>query len=198
MAGSAHHVCHIMGAHWQLDSGAVHIRLCDVNMWADTVTFKTVAISNLDVVHKAHHKYLWKFHFALVETNKVQTLGYELVLGSCDFGQVAMEIWPFQISNTIAIVLHSLILRGYLVLCIASFGLDYCLNPPRHALNQLMTLLSWYLLPFLLNPFLQLMNPIRRVFILCQPPLEITPAMFNGAKVRRLCRPYHSPKILLL
>ena len=68
------------------------------------------------------------------------------------FGPVAVEIWPFQISNTIATVLHPLILTGYLVLCIASFGLDHCLNPPRHALSQLLALLSWYLLPFLLNP----------------------------------------------
>ena len=74
------------------------------------------------------------------------------------FGPVAVKIWPFQISNTIATVLHYLILTRYLVLCIAFFGLDHCLNPPRHALNQLLTLLSWYLLPFLLNPLPQLMN----------------------------------------
>ena len=67
------------------------------------------------------------------------------------------------------------------VLGIASFCSKHCLNPSRHALNQLLTLLSWYLLPFHLTPLPQLMNPIRRVFILCKPPLEITPEMFKGA-----------------
>ena len=52
-----------------------------------TVTFKTVAMSNLDVVCKAHHKHLWEFHFILVGTNKVQTLGYKPILGSCDLAQ---------------------------------------------------------------------------------------------------------------
>ena len=45
------------------------------HVWGDwlqfTVTSKTVAMSNLDVVHFAHHKHPWEFHFALVGTNNV-------------------------------------------------------------------------------------------------------------------------------
>ena len=52
-----------------------------------TVTSKTVAIFNLDVVREVHYKHPWEFHFALVGTNKAQTLGYKSILGSCDLVQ---------------------------------------------------------------------------------------------------------------
>ena len=63
-----------------------------------TVSSKTVAMSNLDVVHKAHHKHLWEFHFALVGTNKVQTLCYKLILGSCDLAQ---WLWRYGHSKSV-------------------------------------------------------------------------------------------------
>ena len=56
------------------------MQICD-ELCENTVTSKTIAMSNLDVVCKAHHKHLWESHFALVGTNKVQTLGYKLILG---------------------------------------------------------------------------------------------------------------------
>ena len=67
----------------------------DTNMYKQydsTVTSKTVAMSNLDVVHEAHHKHPWEFHFALLRTNKVQILGYKLILGSCD---LAHWLWRY-------------------------------------------------------------------------------------------------------
>ena len=54
--------------------------------------------TNLDVVHEVHHKYLWEFHFALVGTNKVQILGYKLILGSCDLAQ---WLWRYGHSKSV-------------------------------------------------------------------------------------------------
>ena len=67
-------------------------------MVAYTVTSKTVAMFNLDMVHEAHHRHPWEFHFALVGTNKVQTLGYKLILGSCD---LAEWLWRYSHSKSV-------------------------------------------------------------------------------------------------
>ena len=37
--------------------------------------------------YSEQHNHTWEFHLALVWPNKVQTLGYKLVLGSCDLAQ---------------------------------------------------------------------------------------------------------------
>ena len=63
-----------------------------------TVTSKTIAMSNLDVVCEVHHKHPWEFHFALVGTNKVQTLGYKSILGSCDLAQ---WLWRYGHSKSV-------------------------------------------------------------------------------------------------
>ena len=64
-----------------------------------TVTSKTVAIFNLDMVRKAHHKHLWEFHFTLVGTNKVQTPGYKLILGSGGLAQ-----WPWRYGHSKSVI----------------------------------------------------------------------------------------------
>ena len=53
-----------------------------------TVTSKTVAIPNLDVVHEVHHKHLWELYLALVRANKLQTLATNWPFGSCNLAQV--------------------------------------------------------------------------------------------------------------
>ena len=63
-----------------------------------TVISKTVAMSNLNVVHEVHHKHPWEFHFALVEINKVQTPGYKPILGSCDLAQ---WLWRYGHSKSV-------------------------------------------------------------------------------------------------
>ena len=72
--------------------------MLDIISCDNTVTSKTVAMSNLDMVHKAHHKHPWELHFALVGTNKVQTLGYILILGSCD---LAHWLWRYGHSKSV-------------------------------------------------------------------------------------------------
>ena len=44
-----------------------------------TVRCKTVAMSNSQPGHKVPCNQLWEFHFALVGTNRIQTLGYNFV-----------------------------------------------------------------------------------------------------------------------
>ena len=51
-----------------------------------TVISKTVAMSNLNVVHEVHHKHPWKFHFVLVGINKFKPLATNQSLGHV--------IWP--------------------------------------------------------------------------------------------------------
>ena len=48
---------------------------------SDTVTSKSVAISNLDMAHTACHKHLWKSCLALVGPNIILTLDYNRSLG---------------------------------------------------------------------------------------------------------------------
>ena len=88
--------------------------------------------------------------------------------------------------------------QSILVLDIASLCLDNCFNPSRHALYKLQTLLNWYPLSINLNSLLQFMNPLRRGVMICQSPFEVALEVLNGVEVRRLCKPYHSMKILLL
>ena len=54
--------------HPQSDSKTEHIVRC-----------KTIAMSNSKPGHKVSCNQLWEFHFALVGTNKVQTLGNKVV-----------------------------------------------------------------------------------------------------------------------
>ena len=46
-----------------------------------TVTPKTIPMPNPKLGREAPCNHLWKFRLALVETNKVQTLGYNFVSG---------------------------------------------------------------------------------------------------------------------
>ena len=52
-----------------------------------TVSNKTVPITNPNTVREVHCNHTWEFRLALVWPNKVQTLGYKPVLGSCDLDQ---------------------------------------------------------------------------------------------------------------
>ena len=49
-----------------------------------TVTPKSVTITNLKPGRKAPRNHPWESHFALVGPNRVQTLGYKPIPGSCD------------------------------------------------------------------------------------------------------------------
>ena len=53
----------------------------------NTVTPKSVTMTNLKLGRKAPRNHPCESHFALVEPNKVQTPGYKLVPGSCDPAQ---------------------------------------------------------------------------------------------------------------
>ena len=44
-----------------------------------TIRCKTIAMPNPKLGREAPRNQLWEFHFALVGTNKVQTLGYNFV-----------------------------------------------------------------------------------------------------------------------
>ena len=76
------------------------------------------------------------------------------------------------------------------------FSLHNCCNPPRHALNQILTHLWLYLVPFHLYSLPQLQNATRCPFILPQPLLQVIPKVFNGVQVRRLCWPQEDLDIL--
>ena len=52
-----------------------------------TVTPKSIAVSNLNMVRTAHHKHPWESCLVLVRLNIVLTLGYKSVPGSCDLAQ---------------------------------------------------------------------------------------------------------------
>src|ERR1700677_954494 len=78
-----------------------------------------------------------------------------------------------------------------LILYIPPFGLIQSLNPPRHTFYQVLTHLRLYLIPLLLHPLPKLMNTLRRVFIVRKLLFDMSPKMFNGVQVRRLCWPYH-------
>jgi hypothetical protein len=62
----------------------------------NTVTPKSVTITNLKVGRKAPHKHSWESHFALVRPNRVQTLGYQLAPGSCDSAQGSRRYDSFK------------------------------------------------------------------------------------------------------
>ena len=61
-----------------------------------TVTFKTIAMPNPNTAHEARCNHPWELHLALVGTNKVQTIGYNSVPGSCD---VAHPSWWYSHSK---------------------------------------------------------------------------------------------------
>ena len=61
-------------------------------MWF-TVTSKTVAMPNPNTAREARCNHSWELRFALVGTNKVQTLGYKSVPGSRD---AAHSSWRYN------------------------------------------------------------------------------------------------------
>ena len=63
-----------------------------------TVTSKTVAMPNLDTACEAHCNHPWELRLALVETNKVQALGYESVPWLC---HLAQPPWRYASSKTV-------------------------------------------------------------------------------------------------
>jgi len=83
----AWHVCtkkvkiHIQRRLWECSLDGLHD--LDSNdrehQMQTTVRCKTIAMPNPKLGRKAPHNQLWEFHFALVGTNKVQTLGYNFV-----------------------------------------------------------------------------------------------------------------------
>jgi len=62
-----------------------------------TVTPKSVTITNLKPGRAAPHNHLWECHFTLVGPNKVPTLGYKSVPGSCE---LAHGLQRYGNSNT--------------------------------------------------------------------------------------------------
>jgi hypothetical protein len=51
------------------------------------VTSKTIAMPNPNTACKVRCNHPWELHLALVGTNKVQTISYKSVPGSCDSAQ---------------------------------------------------------------------------------------------------------------
>jgi len=62
-----------------------------------TVRCKTIAMFNPNTAHFACCNHPWRFCLALVRPNKVQTLCYKLVPGSCDLAQ---RWWRYGHLNT--------------------------------------------------------------------------------------------------
>ena len=130
-----------------------HFRIPIYPRGLHTVTSTTVAMPNPNAAREVHCNHPWELHLALVGTNKVQTLGYKSVPESRD---AAHSSWRYSHFKTTTPLQHfaPLVLTRHLVLDITSCCLDWCWSPSRHALNQLLRLLNWYPLPFLLNPLL--------------------------------------------
>ena len=84
-----------------------------------------------------------------------------------------------------------------LVFTIAHLCFNHCCKPSRHAFNQFLTLLSWNLLPQLLDYVPKFTNTTCRFFKLLWPPLKIIPKVFNGTKVWRLCMPLGDCKFMV-
>ena len=128
-----------------------------------------------------------------VGTNIVATLGYILVPGSCDLAQGQWRYDHFQTATPLQRFFHF----WYEVGISTWYGLLWPSALPelsRHNINQLLTLLNWYLLTLLNWYLLTLLlncshnlyvNPIWRLFMLCWPSFEVTPEMFNGVYVHQ-------------
>ena len=70
-------------------------------------------MSNLDMVHAAHHKHPWESCLALVGPNIAVTLGYKLVPGLCDLAQGRMRYAHFKIAMSLQHFFHFCFL-GYI------------------------------------------------------------------------------------
>ena len=71
-----------------------------------TVTPKSVAMSNIDVVLAVHHRHPWESCLALVRPNIVLTLSYKLVPGSCDVAQGRLRYTHFKTAMSLQHVFH--------------------------------------------------------------------------------------------
>jgi hypothetical protein len=71
----------------------------------------------------------------------------------------------------------------------ASFCLDNCLYPPRHAFYQSLACFWWNFVPLLNHSIPQLMHSSWWPWVLLHSMLEVDPQVFYGVNVRGLGRP---------
>ena len=91
----------------------------------------------------------------------------------------------------------ALIFKYKLALGIAALCSNHCSKSPRHAFNQILTLLLWCFLPLHLYSVPKLCDTPGRLLILSQLLFEVIPQMFYAVKVRRLCRPFENSNIIV-
>jgi hypothetical protein len=67
---------------------------------------------------------------------------------------------------------------------------QHCSAPPRHRLNQISHIVSWYCSPFLLQHLAKLIEGLRCRLSLAHMFIQLIPQVFNGIQVRRFGRPW--------
>jgi hypothetical protein len=80
----------------------------------------------------------------------------------------------------------------------STLGFLQTLNPPRHALNQILTHTCWNSIPYFLDPLSKLLDPLGWMLKLSKLGLDMNPEMFNRIDVRGLCRPAHDSVSMIL
>ena len=70
----------------------------------------------------------------------------------------------------------------------------HCSAPPRHRLNQISHIVSWYCPPFLLQHLVRLIEGLRWRLSLAHTFIQV----FNGIQVRRFGRPWKHIDVVLV
>jgi hypothetical protein len=70
-----------------------------------------------------------------------------------------------------------------------TLGLLQTLNPPRHALNHILTHTCWNTIPYFLHPLPKLLDPLGWMLKLSKLGLDMNPEMLNRIDIRGLSRP---------
>jgi hypothetical protein len=85
-----------------------------------------------------------------------------------------------------------------LVPCMTTTRGQHCSAPPRHRLNQISHIVSWYCSPFLLQHLAELIEGLRWRLSLAHTFIQLIPKVFNGIQVRRFGRPWKYIDVILL
>ena len=85
-----------------------------------------------------------------------------------------------------------------LVPCMTTTRGQHCSAPPRHRLNQICYIVSWYCSPFLLQHLAKLIEGLRCRLSLAHMFIQLIPQVFNGIQVRRFGRPWKHIDVALL
>ena len=77
---------------------------------------------------------------------------------------------------------------------------QHCSAPPRHRLNQISHIVSWYCSPFMLQHLAELIDGLKIWWrlSLVHTFIQVIPSVFNGSQIRRFGRPWKHIDVVLL